>query len=191
MDPEPLKGEKEMVGKDQEPGGKEGPSTSRAEVSELKRAFAYNLFYRQGKPVETATLNDLYMAVAYTIRDRMQHLFMNSVESLMAKKFRIVCYLSAEFLLGPHLENNLVNLGLYEKVERALREREILRSLAFALSTIALTRSPSLRTSEGWFTRSQESSETWMSPSIPSSNSTNAPKSVILVTTPSTSAPLG
>ncbi len=111
-----------MVGKDQEPGGKEGPSTSRAEVSELKRAFAYNLFYRQGKPVETATLNDLYMAVAYTIRDRMQHLFMNSVESLMAKKFRIVCYLSAEFLLGPHLENNLVNLGLYEKVERALRE---------------------------------------------------------------------
>ena len=91
-------------------------------VNELKRAFAYNLFYQQGKPVETATLHDLYMAVAYTVRDRMQHLFVNSVEYLMDKKTRVVSYLSAEFLMGPHLKNNLCNLGLLEEVKQALEE---------------------------------------------------------------------
>ena len=30
-------------------------------------------------------------------------------------------YLSAEFLLGPHLENNLINLGIYEEVRSGCR----------------------------------------------------------------------
>ncbi len=91
-------------------------------INELKRAFAYNLFYKQSKPVENATMKDFYMAVAYTIRDRMQHLFVNSVESLKRVPSKIVCYLSAEFLVGPHLANNLVNLGLFDEVARALQE---------------------------------------------------------------------
>jgi len=33
-----------------------------------------------------------------------------------------VAYLSAEYLLGPHLANNLVNLGIYDKVCQAIRE---------------------------------------------------------------------
>ena len=33
---------------------------------------------------------------------------------------RTVCYLSAEFLLGPHLENHLINLGLYDDVQQAV-----------------------------------------------------------------------
>ncbi len=94
----------------------------RKELNELKRAFAYNLFYNQGRPLEAADINDFYMAVAHTIRDRMQHLFINSVEQLLDRKTRVVCYLSAEFLMGPHLANNLINLGLYQKVEKALEE---------------------------------------------------------------------
>ncbi|MGD9185441.1 MAG: glycogen/starch/alpha-glucan phosphorylase, partial [Desulfobacterales bacterium] len=31
-------------------------------------------------------------------------------------------YLSAEFLLGPHLENNLVNLGIYDEARRAMED---------------------------------------------------------------------
>ncbi len=95
---------------------------NRKEINELKRAFAYNLFYKQSKPLENATMKDFYMAVAYTIRDRMQHLFVNSAESIMSEPSKVVCYLSAEFLVGPHLANNLVNLGLYEKVAQALKE---------------------------------------------------------------------
>ena len=34
----------------------------------------------------------------------------------------MVCYFSAEFLMGPHLENNLINLGIYEQVRQACLE---------------------------------------------------------------------
>ena len=31
------------------------------------------------------------------------------------KMSRVVCYLSAEFLVGPHLANNIINLGIYDE----------------------------------------------------------------------------
>ena len=91
-------------------------------INKLKRAFAYNLFYKQGTTARSASLNDYYLAVSYTLRDRMQHLFVNSVEALLEKESKIVCYLSAEFLMGPHLHNNLVNLGLYDEFVQAADE---------------------------------------------------------------------
>ncbi len=103
--------------------GSQQKSNNRKErIEKLKRAFAYNIFYKQGVTNRTATLNDYYLAVSYTLRDRMQHLFVNSVEALLEKDTKIVCYLSAEFLMGPHLHNNLVNLGLYDDFEQAATE---------------------------------------------------------------------
>ena len=94
----------------------------RERINKLKRAFAYNLFYKQGVTTRTASLNDCYLAVSYTLRDRMQHLFVNSAEALLEKDSKIVCYFSAEFLMGPHLHNNLVNLGLYDEFVQAAEE---------------------------------------------------------------------
>jgi starch phosphorylase len=37
----------------------------------------------------------------------------------------VVCYLSAEFLTGPHLANNLINLGIYDETEQAMRQLDI------------------------------------------------------------------
>jgi len=91
-------------------------------INKLKRAFAYNIFYKQGVTTRTASLNDYYLAVSYTLRDRMQHLFVNSVEALLEKESKIVCYLSAEFLMGPHLHNNLINVGLYDEFSQAAEE---------------------------------------------------------------------
>jgi len=91
-------------------------------INVLKRAFAYNLFYVQGMPPQVASDNDYYMAVAHTVRDRLLHLWINTTQSRINKKSRMVCYLSAEFLMGPHLANNLINLGLYEQVRRAAAE---------------------------------------------------------------------
>jgi starch phosphorylase len=91
-------------------------------ITTLKRAIADNLFYVQGKFPTIATKNDYYMALAYTIRDRMLQRWLVSSNTYMEQKNRIVCYLSAEFLLGPHLGNNLINLGLYEPVRQAVEE---------------------------------------------------------------------
>jgi starch phosphorylase len=100
----------------------EDPRTGLA-VETLKRAFADNLFYVQGKFPVIATRNDFYMALAYTVRDRLLHHWINTVETyLKHKECKIVCYLSAEFLLGPQLGNNLINLGIHEQARRAVEE---------------------------------------------------------------------
>jgi len=91
-------------------------------INILKRAFAYNLFYRQGVPPQVASTNDLYMAVSHTVHDRLQHLWINSTQSFIKKRPKMVCYFSAEFLPGPHLANNLINLGIYEQANQAAHE---------------------------------------------------------------------
>jgi len=92
------------------------------ELETIKRAFLDNLFYIQGKSPEDASLNDCYMALAYTIRDRLLNRWLNAQKTYREKDVKTVGYLSAEFLMGPHLGNNLVNLGLFNKVEQAMNE---------------------------------------------------------------------
>jgi glycogen phosphorylase len=92
-------------------------------VENLKQALADNLFYVQGKFPAIATKNDFYMALAYTVRDRQLHRWINTIETYLEQREpKVVCYLSAEFLLGPRLANSLINLGIYNEVRQAVEE---------------------------------------------------------------------
>lgn len=91
-------------------------------IETLKRAFLDNLFYIQGKFPALASKNDYYMALAYTVRDRLLRRWLNTAETYTNTQARTVCYLSAEFLMGPHLGNNLINLGIYDQVNQAMTE---------------------------------------------------------------------
>ena len=91
-------------------------------VADLKRSFLENLLFVQGRMRSHASKNDLYLALAHTVRDRMLHRFVGSLQNLDRDQTRVACYLSAEFLLGPHLGNNLLCLGLTEPVRLALEE---------------------------------------------------------------------
>lgn len=91
-------------------------------VETLKRAFLDNLFYIQAKFAKISTKNDYYMALAYTVRDRLLYRWLNTTQTYLEKAPRTVAYLSAEFLLGPHLGNNLINLGLYNVIKQAIEE---------------------------------------------------------------------
>ena len=91
-------------------------------VEAIKRAFADNLFYVQARFPDVATRNDNYMALAYTVRDRLLQRWVNTARCYYEQGSRTVCYLSAEFLLGPHLGNNLINLGIYDQARRAVGE---------------------------------------------------------------------
>ena len=88
----------------------------------LKRAFLDNLFYRQGKFPALATKHDYYKALAYTVRDRMLQRWLSSARTYTLAGSRTVCYLSAEFLMGPLLGNNLINLGLFDAFKQAIEE---------------------------------------------------------------------
>jgi starch phosphorylase len=88
----------------------------------FKHAFIDNLFYVQGKTPALATKTDYYMALAYTVRDRMLQRWISTADTYTQHGSRTVAYLSAEFLMGPHLGNNLVNLGMYAEVRAAITE---------------------------------------------------------------------
>jgi starch phosphorylase len=91
-------------------------------IETIKRAFLDNLFYIQGKFPAIATPHDYYMALAYTVRDRLFHRWIATAETYTQQGSRTVAYLSAEFLMGPHLGNNLINLGIYDQVKQAIGE---------------------------------------------------------------------
>jgi glycogen phosphorylase len=87
-------------------------------IEGLRRTFREHLFYTLGRFPAVATKNELYMGLAYTVRDQLLHRWSKTIEQLVKGDIKIVSYLSAEFLLGPHLENNLINLGIYEEVRK-------------------------------------------------------------------------
>jgi starch phosphorylase len=91
-------------------------------VETLKRAFLDNLFYVQGKFPALATKHDYYMALAYTVRDRLLQRWVSTFETYINQDSRVVAYLSAEFLMGPHLDNNIINLGISDRVGQAMTE---------------------------------------------------------------------
>ena len=88
----------------------------------LKHDFLDNLFYVQGKFPALATKHDYSLALAYTVRDRLLQRWISTAETYTREKSRTVAYFSAEFLLGPHLGNNLLNLGISDQVRQAISE---------------------------------------------------------------------
>ncbi len=81
-----------------------------------------NLAYLCARFPEVATLNDKYLALAYTVRDRLLHRWTNTAHTYYQQRSRSVCYLSAEFLMGPQLGNNLINLGILDQVRKAMEQ---------------------------------------------------------------------
>ena len=96
----------------------------------LRQAFADNLRSALGRSERIATRHDLYFALALTIRDRVFQRAVETIETYGGKNARRVGYLSAEYLPGPHLANNLLNLGITEAA------REALESLGYKLDEL-------------------------------------------------------
>jgi starch phosphorylase len=88
----------------------------------LKRSFLDHLYFTMGKYPAVANQHDLYMALSHAVRDRMIERWINTVQSYRQKDIRVVCYLSAEFLLGKHLANNLNKLDILEPTRQAISE---------------------------------------------------------------------
>ena len=89
-------------------------------VDTLKRAILDNLYYIVGRTPELATPHDYFTAVACTVRDRILAGWIKTLENYNRHDVRVVCYLSAEYLMGPYLANNLLNLGLDAPFRQAM-----------------------------------------------------------------------
>ncbi len=91
-------------------------------VHDLKDAFVENLYYRRGQAIQTATPNDAYITLAYTIRDFLVDRWQKSVQALYENNPKFVYYLSAEYLLGPQLKRNMLYTNTLEAARDALAE---------------------------------------------------------------------
>ncbi|OMC23669.1 glycogen/starch/alpha-glucan phosphorylase [Mycobacterium colombiense] len=84
----------------------------------LQRAINDHLRYSIGRPAAARRPEHYYRALALAVRDRMQDRRVVSTQTSLDLGRKVTCYLSAEFLMGPQLGNNLLNL----QMERAARE---------------------------------------------------------------------
>jgi glycogen phosphorylase len=91
-------------------------------AADLRQAFLDHLLCTLGRVPIAATLNDAYIALALAVRDRVLARGVRTTESYIEADARIVAYLSAEYLPGPHLENNLLSLGVRDAAAEAMAE---------------------------------------------------------------------
>jgi starch phosphorylase len=71
--------------------------------------------------LQLATRNVWHMAQAYTAHDGMLSHWVRS-QDLYMRDIRFVSYLSAEFLMEPHLGNSLISLGIDNEVGQAVKQ---------------------------------------------------------------------
>ncbi|CDO87666.1 glycogen/starch/alpha-glucan phosphorylase [Mycobacterium triplex] len=86
----------------------------------LQRAITDHLRYSIGRPAAALRPEHYYRALALAVRDRMQDRRVASTQTSLDLGRKVTCYLSAEFLMGPQLGNNLLNLGLEGAAKSAL-----------------------------------------------------------------------
>lgn len=92
------------------------------DINSLKQAVTEHLFYQQGRNIANTSLNDMYMAVSYTVCDRLRQREHRTMNAVLEKDIRLVTYLSAEFLMGPQLGSNLIALDIYDVMKQAVEE---------------------------------------------------------------------
>ena len=103
------------------PGGYNDPERAGLDAKSVFDGMTEHLFFTLGKLAPTASRHDLYMALSYAVRDRLMMRYLATTEAMRAHPQKSVAYLSAEFLIGPQLNNNLLNLGIQQEAEAALR----------------------------------------------------------------------
>jgi starch phosphorylase len=86
----------------------------------LRQAISDHLRYSIGRPAAVLTPAHYYRALALAVRDRMQQRWFASTQTFIEQSQKVVCYLSAEFLMGPQLGNNLLNLQIEDEARAAL-----------------------------------------------------------------------
>lgn len=88
----------------------------------IQMSFCNHLEYSLSKDHYTATTRDLYQALALTARDRLIERWIQTQQAYYNEDVKRVYYLSAEYLMGRLLVNNLINLGMYAEARKAMDE---------------------------------------------------------------------
>lgn len=98
---------------------------SKTNVTDLQRSFLRHLQYTLVRDKYSATKTDLYLALAYAVRDMLVEGWLDTQQSYYNKDAKRVYYISMEFLMGRTLSNSLINLGVMDQWQAALKQMGI------------------------------------------------------------------
>jgi starch phosphorylase len=104
-----------------EPASFGDPERTGLTANDLFDGITEHLFFTLGRRATGASRHDLYLALSYAVRDRLMTRHLAYKDALRAHRPRAVAYLSAEFLIGPQLGNNLLMLGIRNEAAAALQ----------------------------------------------------------------------
>jgi starch phosphorylase len=88
-----------------------------------------NLYYRRGTTVQSASAQDMYSALALTVRDRLAERRARTAAAQYEANPRWVYYLSVEYLLGRQLDQNLLYSGIGALARTALPDFDQIAAL--------------------------------------------------------------
>jgi glycogen phosphorylase len=88
----------------------------------LNAGIQYHLRYSVGNSSGAVSKQDILQALGYTLRTRLMDELIASEERRRRFRAKRLVYLSAEFLIGQSLRNNLFNLGLLQQAEQAVKQ---------------------------------------------------------------------
>src|SRR5262245_58052556 len=91
----------------------------------FRQALLDNLYYTCGQAIYSASQRDIYTALAYTIRDYMMQNWQKNVDAYWEQKPKFVYYLSAEYLMGRQLTQNLLYTGTEDIARQVLKEFDL------------------------------------------------------------------
>lgn len=92
------------------------------QTEDLRQGIVDHLRYSVGRLAAVATPEHYYRALSLAVRDRIQGRWIDSSQTYFDLTRKVACYLSAEFLIGPQLGNNLLNLHIEKEARAALAE---------------------------------------------------------------------
>jgi glycogen phosphorylase len=92
------------------------------DVDSIKKSFLTHLEYSLGKDEYSSTMNDCYSSLALLTRDRLIERWTETQQTYYNKDAKRIYYLSLEFLIGRTLGNSIINLDMYENVEKSVKE---------------------------------------------------------------------
>ncbi len=88
----------------------------------LSDSIAHHLRYTVGKLPPLVNKHDVFQALAYSIRHQLIDQMVATEKRYSIQKSKQLVYLSAEFLIGQSLRNNLFNLEMLEEADKATRK---------------------------------------------------------------------
>ncbi len=92
---------------------------------ELKTRILENVKTISRKTIKTADNEQIYQALAFTIRDIVTDKWIATHDTYMEEDVKVVYYLSMEFLMGRFMGNTLLNLMMIDKLREVFEELEI------------------------------------------------------------------